>query len=513
MAVTVSAKNYTLIDNCEAVGNWDGESPAAISDFFKEGTKCLGFTVRGSGNQDTWTTGNWNLDGVKHFRLWFMTVALKELNYVQFYVSDGANTGYYNILAIADYPGGWYNIVIDLSRSVDAGVKPDMANLTTIGFRYNNSAIGKNAQNTWINHLCVCDGLIAYGDDAGDYFDFDDILAADENVANGWGIIRKIGGQYFLVGSIEFGDSTANNGTKFQAKSAVVIFEDRKVNSALYNFTVVDFGDTNATEFILGDIAGTAGIEGCVIRVADVTQTPKFNIDGGTDTDVDNFKLYGTTFLDAGTLKFPLAATNVEVLNCNFESCDEVMATTCVIKNCNFVSANDEAFILPSGNTHQLTYCNFINCPDAWRVPTAGTYTCSGCLFINNTNDIDNTSGLLVTITKTNDADPISSTGNTTIQESLDITITVKDKATDPIQNVQTAVYKTSDRTQLMNEDTDVNGIATESYVGGTPVDVEIRCRKASAGATVYENFSTLATLTGDFDLLVTLIEDPYNNP
>ena len=385
-----------------------------------------------------------------------------------------------------------------------------MSAITRIGIRVNLTGNAKKAQCMWLDHIYTGDGLVIHGDDGGGYMDFDDVFTEDEDTTNGWGMIRKVGGQYFMIGSLDFGDAAGTAGCKFQAKSSVLVFENRPVDDDLYAITVVDNG-TGVTEFILGDKAGTAGIEGCLFRTESSSQTPKFSIDGGTDTDVDNFKLYGSTFLDGSTMKFPANAATVEVLNCNFEACDEVLATTCNIENCNFVSANDEAFILPSGDTHNLKDCNFINCADAWRIPTAGTYTCDGCLFINNTNDIDNTSGGAVTINKTSGSDPSTYTGSTTIQTKLTITITVQDAATDPIENVQTAVYKTSDRVQLMNEDTTALGVATEDYAGLVPIDVEIRCRKGSTGSTKYRNYSTLATLTGDFSLLVTLEEDLNN--
>ena len=96
------------------------------------------------------------------------------------------------------------------------------------------------------------------------------------------------------------------------------------------------------------------------------------------------------------------------------------------------------------------------------------------------------------------------------ISGSVPVTITVQDKDTNLLDNVQTAVYKTSDRTEIMNEDT-VSGIASENYTGSTPVDVEIRCRKASGG-TNYKNFSTLGEITSDgLTLTVTLEEDTLN--
>ncbi len=101
---------------------------------------------------------------------------------------------------------------------------------------------------------------------------------------------------------------------------------------------------------------------------------------------------------------------------------------------------------------------------------------------------------------------------STTVNVSVTITITVKDEDQVAIQGVQTAIYKTSDKTEIMNEDTTAGGIATEDYSGSTPVEVEVRCRKASPGDTKYRNFSTIQTIgTGGLTLAVTLTEDPLN--
>jgi hypothetical protein len=97
------------------------------------------------------------------------------------------------------------------------------------------------------------------------------------------------------------------------------------------------------------------------------------------------------------------------------------------------------------------------------------------------------------------------------ISSSVPVTITVKDEDGNLLTDVQTAVYKTSDRTQIMNEDT-VGGVATENYTGSTPVDVEVRCRKTSPGATKYLPYSSLQIIgPGGLTLSVTLIEDPIN--
>lgn len=103
----------------------------------------------------------------------------------------------------------------------------------------------------------------------------------------------------------------------------------------------------------------------------------------------------------------------------------------------------------------------------------------------------------------------------TVVNVSVPITITVKDVNGDPIENVITGVYLTSDRTEIINEDTNASGIADGTYSGTTPDEVEVRCRKASsADSPRYIAFSTVQTLASGtgLTLAVTLVEDPNNN-
>lgn len=141
MAVTVSAKNYTLIDACESLTPWAGLSDALVTDFFKEGSNCIGMELWSAGTNDHTLTGSFNLSGTRHLRLWWMTSVLKELDTdanggFQIGVSDGINTGYYKVSGSTTYLGGWYNPVIDLSRAVDSGTKPDMSAVTSIILRW-----------------------------------------------------------------------------------------------------------------------------------------------------------------------------------------------------------------------------------------------------------------------------------------------------------------------------------------------------------------------------------------
>jgi len=418
MALSVSLSGYNAINLCENENDWTGSTPSDVTDFFKEGLQCIGFEFIDSGANDSEISVTEDLSGTTHLRMWFMCSALKELDTdanggIQVYLSDGANTGYWNVSGSTTYLGGWYNLVVDLSAAVSSGTKPTMTTITTLGIRVNLTTGSKKAQNTWIDHIYAGDGLIVYGDNgAGGAIDFDDILAEDEDTTNGWGIIRKIGGIFYLNGSIIFGDAAGVNACEFEDLSQVLVFEDRPVNTSLYGFTVVDNG-TGLTEFILGEKVGTAGIKGCIIRVQSSAQTPKFIIDG-SDVDVDNFKLYGCTVYGSGAITFPGATTDVEILGCSFEACGHLF-------------------------------------------------------FSGNTYDVLNSSGSAISINKNNGADPTTYEGSsvTFLGTSVTTQITVKNvKDSVVIENAR-VVFEAADALGPLNyqESVTVSRIGDVAYV------------------------------------------------
>lgn len=137
--------------------------------------------------------------------------------------------------------------------------------------------------------------------------------------------------------------------------------------------------------------------------------------------------------------------------------------------------------------------------------------------FSGNTVDVNNTTSPanLVAISKAGTSDPVTELGFTVIQGSVTVKVTVKDALGTVISGVRTGVYLTSDRTEILNADTDGSGISTTTYAGSTPVEVEVRCRKASsADNPKYKAFSSIQTIqsgTG-LDFAVTLTEDTINN-
>ncbi|MHA2067531.1 MAG: hypothetical protein ACXABY_24465 [Candidatus Thorarchaeota archaeon] len=158
---------------------------------------------------------------------------------------------------------------------------------------------------------------------------------------------------------------------------------------------------------------------------------------------------------------------------------------------------------------------SFINCARPVTVAgTAGTWLLDALTQSGNAVHVRNETDGAVTF-QTSDGsfstEEDLDSGTTTHENTVTITINVTDAAGDNIANAQTAVYLTSDRTQLMNEDT-VAGVATEAYNYTGDVEVEVRVRKGSTGATKYIPDSRISTITGDgLTENFRLIEDTNN--
>jgi hypothetical protein len=102
--------------------------------------------------------------------------------------------------------------------------------------------------------------------------------------------------------------------------------------------------------------------------------------------------------------------------------------------------------------------------------------------------------------------------GATIIVNTVLLKVIVKDEDRQAIQDAQTAIYLLSDRTELMNEDTLVTGIAQQDYNYTGDVDVEVRVRKSDdLDVPRYKAYSSVQTITSDGLLLnVTLEENPF---
>lgn len=150
---------------------------------------------------------------------------------------------------------------------------------------------------------------------------------------------------------------------------------------------------------------------------------------------------------------------------------------------------------------------------DAYSIATAYSYT--DLTFSGNTYDVDSTiaDDNLLAISKAGTSNPVTypSSDNVVIQGSVTVSIHVVDTSNNDIQTAQTAVYLSSDDSQILNADTNGSGIASTTYAGSTPSSVYIRVRKSSTGDTKYIPNSTTGTIESGTGMSVTMVlrEDP----
>jgi hypothetical protein len=156
---------------------------------------------------------------------------------------------------------------------------------------------------------------------------------------------------------------------------------------------------------------------------------------------------------------------------------------------------------------------NRFDSSDAYSITTPYSYT--NLTFSGNTYDVDNTTTGpdVVAISKAGTSNPITypSGDYVVIQGSVTVQVHIVDKDNNDINLAQTAVYL-NDGTEVMNEDTNASGIASETYAGNTPASCYIRVRKSSPGDTRYIAASTSGTIESGSGLNVTVVlrEDTY---
>jgi hypothetical protein len=516
MALVVTP-NLTDISLCEAVGNW---SAGAVNSAFKlEGTNCLGLKVSEAESAlITWTFGSSQNMTNKNVYFWVQVQGnpdTKANGGIRFYAEDNAgHYGYFNIAGGDNYPGGWqcYCFYPGATYTTGSGTV-DVANITKVGVRFKilSKALGNNPNCFW--------DAVRYGtgltltSGAADAVDIDDIIAAEENDKY-WGVLKKVDGVFYQQGKLIFGDASGTGNIDFIDKLELLVFKDLAFAQTTFSGLEVVGNATGATNFILGEASGGRGISGCILKSAG---TQKFTFTA-IDTDIDKLQIYGTSFLDAGAISFPVSATNREVLSCNFEQCAEILADTCIVKYCNIVASDARGLRIASAS-HQVTDCNFINCPHCVHCNLSVAVTFDNLKFSGSDGsskyDIEHSVSGTLTVNCTNDSNPNSNYvhetggGSTTINNAVYLIVYAEDEEGDDLENVQVAIYKVNDDSQLMNEVTDGSGKAEETFNYASDTDIYVRLRRSSVGSTRLLPIATSGKITsGGYILTAVMHED-----
>jgi hypothetical protein len=408
--------------------------------------------------------------------------------------------------------GGWKNVAVDPTYTADYTVgSPESGNYRFFGSGLLPTAAVQKGEMHCVDILTYGRGdlLVEYGDAGNGYATFSGMAANNDNSSNRWGLFQEIDGGYLWKGLMSIGTST--NAVDFRDSNVNIFIDDTPRTYA--NFNTIDI--TNAS----------SNVEWTGVNITTLNPSG-LSIGRLTMTDDASVTIDTCTFTDMGTFVFDANATIVDT---TFRRCGQVTQAGADIDDC-ILDESDAAVSILCDNPNNIDNCAFVSdgSNHGLELTTAcagNSYTLTGCTWANyasvdgdtGNECIYNNSAGAVTLSVGTAAVPTIRNGggaSTTVNSSVTLYIIVKDEDGDPIQNVQTAVYKTSDRSQIVNQDTDINGEVDTSYSGTTPVEVEVRCRKGSSGATKYVFYSsiqTIATTTG-LSMSITLEEDPNNN-
>lgn len=230
-----------------------------------------------------------------------------------------------------------------------------------------------------------------------------DIVAAEEAVANRWGVVVKSEGVLFAQGKLYFGSTTGGEATYFKDTSKLIIFKDKPFG--IFYDVVIEGNSTAATRVYFGNRLGDGspgnpfvGVSGCIFSSAGAS---KYKVTA-TNQYITALGFYGCTFLDADTISLPASyADDKQVLNCNFEACAEVLPDICIVKNCNFISADSRAARIEdppgySSISHNIRDASFIGCPVGIHIPVNGgpvenpvVFDLKAVKYIGNTKDVE----------------------------------------------------------------------------------------------------------------------------
>jgi len=504
------------ISLCEVLGSWTavgGSLTITDNTIFgpAQGTYNLQNLLNSGGNRGAdWTWGvDTNLTNMTLYA-WF---AFSNKNILQNKGSTGLRiritdvNGYWGEWDIAGKNtlphAGWicHAVRTSVAYSRTGGTNPVLTQIRKVGWRADTvTAKGTIYFDAWR----YGQGLTIVGGTAGDPAKLDDIITAEEIQDNRWGVMARYEGVYYVQGVLNIGKTDQSAPTYFKDTSKIVVFKDALVGTGFYAINVVGAGSPNTTTFYLGTKSGSSGISGCVLNAAGVA---KYSITL-TNANVTVLGLYGSSFLNAGTITLPAYAANKEALNCNFVACAKLIASTTVMEYCYFISAPADS-VLISSTSHRVKNSYFIGCGKAIEIDTAGNYTFDNLKFDSNTYDVNNTSGVTINVGKSNGANPTTYTGSTVnFTGSINLEIVVKNEAGNPIQGALSYIDNNDETPYILNTTTDQYGKASTGYTGSPVTGARWRVRLYG-----YRNFKMIYDIgSSNISMPVTLAVDPQQS-
>jgi hypothetical protein len=418
----------------------------------------------------------------------------------------------------APYPyGGWINSVANTTVTPDGTAGTPTATEQYIGsavYVATGSSKGE-VHNCDVIRYGRGSAIFEYGE-AADYCTIAGFATQNDNNSNRWGLIQEVSGGYLWKGRMQLG--SASNAVDFRDSDRIIFIQWTPKVTA--NFNTIEI--VNASSRV--DMTGFQFI--CL----DTSTASKGRWITTNDADVN---LDSCTFQDMNTFTFD---SNTTALDCTWKRCGQIDPgggdiSGAFVDESAVATSDGAVYWNDSGDPDtKIDGSTFVKGSNAHHAIEFGT---SAPITINltdmtfsgfNASDGQNDSVLLFPDKGSDTTWTVNHTGTTgtisykkmragdtvNISSSVTTIINTFDKNNDPVANVRCAIYKLSDDTELMNEDSSALGVASENVpYPGSPFDIYWRVRESPAAGNRYKAKSGFGEVTADgFAVTVTMVPE-----
>lgn len=486
MAVTVTDLRTTASDANSTTG-WTGSATPTL--FSAEpspvfGTNCLGVVVSTATVDVYYTMGTAvNMSAGMLVYVWVFLRGEMDTTVnggAQILLGDGTNRIGFHLAGSDragfrhdDGPVGWQCLVLDTANlptasTVRAGslAALNLSSITQIGavFKTLVKSVG-GVSNCFIDVIRYGNqGIRIEGGTSVDPATMAQVATVDRANTAALGVVRQLGaGSFGMQGSLTFGGTAA---TYFRGENTSIAFEDRSTGYERYFVTVEGTNNT----FYLGSKVGTGdtatGSNGVNITVPQ-------GVGANFTASNNDFRVYGSTLSGfTGGLTLP-DNTASEFIGGTIASSGQVNSRQTQLRATTITGSDDTTGAYLWSATTNLSYSSITNNVRGILHTATGTYSYVEMGFSNNTFDVRNDSGGLVTINVTGGDSPTYEnigTSTTTVQNVVTFSLTGL------VDNTEVRIYRVSDDVELFGVENSLGGTVSYEYnaVGTVPVYIHI---------------------------------------
>ena len=450
MAITLIG---TIANPCDAATGFS--AGAADTDIFVEPNASIGLKTSNTTTVFTTsslTSGPYNFASGGgqfgyHIVVWFNGLTpINATTGFQIVVTNGTNSGRWNVPPGGGYTGGFRPKVVNTARNFDVvsgfSASGNPAQLTSIsnlgGAITTTTTVMGNFNNALVDQFTI--GLGLRGDGTGN--SFETFRVADEDTTH-WGWVTSFGGSYIVKGGLYLGPVSGTATSTFSDTAAVVTFANEAVAVGFYQ---INIRGANTT----------VNFNGCIVRsespanarwslIIDSTSQPNFNDNASLLQGFNTLTLQSDSTLNGTTLDDgqSIVQNGATIANCSILNADTTSGEALILSNNPSNISNNE--FTASGAGHAIEF------------DSTGTFSLTGNVFNgydstigSNNAAVYNNSGGLVTLNVTGATSPSYRNG---VDATTQINNTVNVTISGLVDNTEVRIYETGTTTVVAGTD------------------------------------------------------------